>query len=160
MSVHETTALAVAGVDPAGPAGPAVNLRRRVLEMTQEAEDAVLRPRAPGSWPHALRAALAARIAALNGDGALARHYAAGAEHFAAVADPDEDGAARGLGPVLAFVDKVASRTRDVGAEDIAALQASGVSDADIVRLSELDAFVSYQVRLIAGLRLMAGETP
>jgi uncharacterized protein YciW len=35
-------------------------------------------------------------------------------------------------------------------------LQSAGIADADIVRLSELIAFVSYQIRLVAGLRLMA----
>ena len=41
--------------------------------------------------------------------------------------------------------------------EDISKLQAVGVSDADIVRLCELIAFVAYQVRVAAGLRLMNG---
>jgi len=35
-------------------------------------------------------------------------------------------------------------------------LSISGLDDADIVRLSELIAFLSYQIRVIAGLRLMA----
>ena len=32
-----------------------------------------------------------------------------------------------------------------------------GVADADIVRLAELNAFLAYQIRVIAGLRLMKG---
>jgi uncharacterized protein YciW len=36
------------------------------------------------------------------------------------------------------------------------ALRTAGLDDADIVRLSELIAFVSYQIRVVAGLRLMA----
>jgi uncharacterized protein YciW len=31
----------------------------------------------------------------------------------------------------------------------------AGVSEADIVRLSELGAFVNYQLRVLAGLRLL-----
>jgi uncharacterized protein YciW len=54
-------------------------------------------------------------------------------------------------------MDKVAAHTREVEAGDIAGLQAAGVADADIVRLAELNAFLAYQVRLIAGLRLMRG---
>ena len=63
------------------------------------------------------------------------------------------------LDHVLAFVDKVANQTRDIAAKDIAGLQAAGVSDADIVRLCELIAFLAYQIRVVAGLRLMQGST-
>jgi uncharacterized protein YciW len=42
-----------------------------------------------------------------------------------------------------------------VVADDVASLRAAGVSDADIVRLCELVAFVAYQSRVLAGLRLM-----
>ena len=38
-------------------------------------------------------------------------------------------------------------------------LQGAGISDADIVRLCELNAFLAYQFRLIAGLRLLSGAT-
>ena len=58
---------------------------------------------------------------------------------------------------LIPFVDKAAHATKDIVAEDILKLQAVGVSDADIVRLCELIAFVAYQVRLVVGLRLMNG---
>lgn len=157
MSPFDTTALAVAGIGPEGPVGTAAQTRAKVLEMTQAAEAAVLAPKETGAWPHALRAALAARIARLNGEGALAERFLEGAGSFAALADPARDGAEEGLGPVVAFMDKVAARTRDIAAGDIADLQAAGIADADIVRLAELNAFLAYQIRLIAGLRLMAG---
>ena len=38
----------------------------------------------------------------------------------------------------------------------VLALRTAGLDDSDIVRLSELSAFVSYQIRVVAGLRLMA----
>ena len=52
-------------------------------------------------------------------------------------------------------MDKVAVDTRNVEAEDIIALKNAHVSDADIVRLAELNSFMAYQIRLITGLRLM-----
>ena len=58
---------------------------------------------------------------------------------------------------LIPFVDKAANDTKDIMAEDISKLQAVGVSDADIVRLCELIAFVAYQVRVVVGLRLMNG---
>ena len=45
--------------------------------------------------------------------------------------------------------------TKSVVASDIDALKSAGVSEDDIVRLSELVAYVSYQIRLTIGLRLM-----
>lgn len=153
----ETTALQSAGLDTGGAS---VAGRAGIFEMTQAAEEAVLRPGDCGSWPHDLRAALAARIAALNGEGALAGRYAADAGGFAALADPSEDGAGLGLAEVVGFMDKVAADTRNVAAADVSGLQAAGIADADIVRLSELNAFLAYQLRVIAGLRLMKEAYP
>ena len=74
------------------------------------------------------------------------------------MADPSTDGKAEGYGAVLALMDKVAARTRDVAASDIAKLQAAGVADADIVRLAELNAYLAYQMRVVAGLRLIGAD--
>ena len=153
----ETTALRFAGVMTDAAVGAAVEGRANIFEMTQAAEEAVLRPKDKGPWSHELRAALAARIVALNAETDLAACYAEGAGAFADLADPANDGAAHGLAEVVDFMDKVAVDTRNVVATDISGLQATGVADADIVRLAELNAFLAYQIRLIAGLRLMKG---
>ncbi len=135
----------------------ALGARAGILAMTDAAETAVLRPQVPGAWSHALRAALAARCARLCGLDDLAADYAAAAsgDPAAALADPAEDGGALGLAHVTRFMDLVAARPRDVAATDIAELQAAGVTDADIVRLAELNAFLAYRLRLAAGLRLL-----
>jgi uncharacterized protein YciW len=96
-------------------------------------------------------------VARLAADETLATHYLAGAGGHAALADLNETGATQGQAAVVAFVDKVANQTRDVAAEDITGLLEAGVSDADIVRLCELVAFLAYQTRVISGLRLMQG---
>lgn len=159
MSFGDTTRT-VAGIGETGPVADAVALRSSIFEMTAAAESAVLQPKESGRWPHALRAALASRIATLNGDKDLAARYIGEAGGYAPLANPDIDGEAEGLGPVIAFMDKVTAETRDVAAPDIAKLQSVGVADADIVRLCELNAFLAYQLRAIAGLRLMAeGKT-
>ncbi|MEV8468372.1 hypothetical protein AB0T83_16470 [Fluviibacterium sp. DFM31] len=155
--IWSTTAVAEGGVAPVGPGAVAVMLRANILEMTQTAEEAVLAPADCGAWPADLRAALASRIARLNRMDAVADRYAGrmtGTAH-ADLTDPGQDGAAEGLAEVVAFMDNVAVQTRDIAAADIAGLQAAGISDADIVRLCELNAFLAYQLRLIAGLRLM-----
>lgn len=151
----DTTALRGAGIDANGAPGGAVEARAKIFEMTQDAEEAVLRPQDPGAWSHGLRAALAARIAAQNGEPDLAARYAADASAHADLADPAKGAAGRDLAEVLSFMDRVACTTREVTAHDITGLQAAGVSDADIVRLAELNAFLAYQIRVMAGLRLM-----
>lgn len=155
MTEQDTTAIRLAGVAPGTPIAAAVAGRANIFGMTQAAEDAVLRPREPGAWPHPLRAALAARIAALNGEPTMAEYFAAEAGEHAALADPAQRGTGPVLPVVLAFMDRVAADTRNVTAQDVAGLQAAGVADADIVRLAELNAFLAYQIRVIAGLRLM-----
>lgn len=153
----DTTLLSNAGVASGTDLGHVVESRAKIFEMTQAAEDAVLRPRDAGPWSHALRAALAARIALLNGEEELASGYAADAEEFAPLVDPSADGGEQGLAVVVSFMDKVAADTRSVAAADITALQDAGILDADIVRLAELNAFLAYQLRVIAGLRLLNG---
>ena len=103
-----------------------------------------------------MRAALAYRIAVSAGENRLAEYYAASvgdkfnlAESIMIEGEPEST--------LIPFVDKAANATRDIVAEDISKLQAVGISDADIVRLCELIAFVAYQVRVAAGLRLMNG---
>ena len=153
MSPFDTTAPDIAGVRPGTGTGAAVELRGNIFEMTQAAESAVLRPNEPGAFPHDLRAALAARIARLSGDEALAERHLAGAGERAAIADPSSR--EEGLASILVFVDRVANTTRDITEDDVTALRSAGVADADIVRLCELIAFIAYQIRVVAGLRLM-----
>lgn len=157
MSIFDTTTLKAAGI-AMGPVAAAAETRAKIIEATQAAENAVLSPRDPGAFPHDLRAALAARLATTGGEAPLAERYLARAGDKAALADPAQDGVAEGYGTVVAFFDKAANNTRDIAAEDIAALQAAGISDADIVRLCELCAFMAYQLRVVSGLRLMKGE--
>lgn len=149
-----TTALDSAAVAPDSDMGRAVAARAPVFAMTQNAEDAVLRPDDPGAFPHSLRHALAARIAAQNGLADLSAHYRGGAGDHAALADPA--GAVPGdQAQIVAFMDAVSVAPRDVTADDVAGLQQAGIADGDIVRLAELNAFMAYHCRLISGLRLM-----
>lgn len=157
MTIFETTILNVSGVTADSAMAKAAMTRDTTMAMSQVAEDAVLRPVECGGFGHELRASLAARVARLAADETLATHYLVGAGCHAALADLNETGATQGQAAIVAFVDKVANQTRDVAAEDITGLLETGVSDADIVRLCELVAFLAYQTRVISGLRLMQG---
>lgn len=157
--IWRTTSLVEGGVTEGGAGSAAATLRASVLEKTDAAERAVLAPQDSGAWPADMRAALAARIARLNGQEQVAKRYEARqqGQGYASLADPASNGGERGLAEVLAFMDKVARSPKDVASDDIAALKAAGTTDADIVRLCELNAFLAYQLRLVAGLKLMTG---
>jgi uncharacterized protein YciW len=156
MSIFETSTLVLSGISAESSVGEATSTRSNIFEMTQLAESAVLRPLDYGMFPHDVRAALACRIAARAGESRLAEYYAVSmgdkfnlAESIMIEGEPEST--------LIPFVDKAANDTKNIVAEDISKLQAVGVSDADIVRLCELIAFVAYQVRVAAGLRLMNG---
>ena len=160
--IFNTVAVRASGLRPDVPAAAALSARDDILTMTQQAHDAALTPVVPGGLPHPVRAALACRMARLNREAALAAHFQAmmgGADapvEIARLSDPEFDGGADApLRAILRHTDLVTTETRNVVAGDIVALTGAGVSEDDIVRLSELIAFVSYQVRLTVGLRLM-----
>ena len=157
-NVFETTVLSMSGLELKSVAGRAVNNRSNIFNMSDAAEEAVLRPKEYGAFEHGMRAALAARIAFLNYQDALAQKYLEDAGNFKKMASPSYKGEKKDLTSILLFMDKVTKETRNVEAEDIATLQNAHVSDADIVRLAELNSFMAYQIRLIAGLRLMKGD--
>lgn len=152
-----------AGILPGNTAHEALLARAEIMAMTQAAHDAALMPKDPGGLSHAERAALAARIARLNADEALAAHYEAlmrtalAAPDIERLADPAFKGEGRRMQALIAYTDLASVSPKDTVVADIESLQEAGVSDADIVRLAELNAFLAYQIRLIAGLRLMKG---
>jgi len=135
---------------PGSPVEEAMAARAALMQASQANYDAVLTPQDPGGLSQPLRFALAARVARLGGDSKLAAHYAAGG----ALPETDASWHDALMIAILRHVDLIATSPRDATQADIAALQAAGVPTGDIVRLSQLIAFVSYQLRLIAGLRL------
>lgn len=156
-AIQRTTVVTAAGT---GGVEAALAHRANILEMTQGAEDAVLSPRDTGAFGHDVRAALAARMARLDAEEALARTFEARMDRrdVEALAHPSHDGAGTPHETLLSFVDKAAASPKDIAETDIARLKAAGMADADIVRLCELIAFLAYEIRLIAGLRLLAGS--
>ena len=147
---------ALAGIE----AFNALELRADVLAMTAAASAAVMTPKTEGAFSHNRRAALAARIARLNGKDDLAAHYGQGMmADDAQIADPSFDGGADvQLKAILAFTDCVATSPKDATAADIEALTQAGLAEADIVRLTQLNAFLAYEIRLIEGLSLMGAN--
>ncbi len=142
-------------------ASAAARSRSAIFEMSRQAESAVIDPRDAGGFPSGWRRAVAARIATLNALPDLAAHYLAGVTDPAlrGLADPTEAGRDARERGVISFMDRVATQPRAVQAEEIEGLKAAGVAEADIVRLCELNAFMSYQCRVLAGLAVLKGAS-
>jgi len=155
----------VLGIAPGSPLAEIRGQRPDVVRHTQGSYDALFDPKTPGGLGAAERLAAALRIAVLCGDAALAAHYrarlakagadpklVAGAEQGSAVAGDRRWTAA------LFHVEQVTTRPREVLPPQIKALQEAGLTERDIVTLSQLIAFVNYQARVVAGLRLIRGQ--
>ena len=106
---------------------------------------------------------LAAPIAAAAADGAARGPYGRyreeglAAESVPGPAWAPADGAFTGrLAAALAHTHLLVFRPREARAGDIRALVAAGWSADDIVRLSQLVAFLTFQLRLAWGLRVLA----
>ena len=140
--------------------GQALKTRAEILRLSETAHDAVLLPREPGGLSHALRAALAARMCRHAGDDALTRHYDSYLAHsgdldVAPLAYPDGSSDDPLQDAMARHADLLTVAPREATREDIEALKAAGLGEADIVRLAELAAFVNYQLRVVAGLKLL-----
>ena len=119
------------------------------VRYSQGSYDVLITPGDPGGLSHGERAAAAHRVARLNADTRLAAHYAS------LLDDAPETGR---RAAILAHVARVATAPREATPAHLQALRDAGLSPQDIVALSQLIAFVSYQTRVVSGLRLLAAE--
>lgn len=168
--MSETAASTLDAIDVIlGEAGPRVRaLRRQKPELAEQLQDyyrAVFEPDAESAaaLPLADRGAIAVRVASHTGSTAVADWYA----DLAASAGVDGETLARArdvaqpwteetaLAAAIRHADMLTTRPASAQRGDIAALKAAGFSPAGIMSLAQVVAFVSYQLRLIAGLRAL-----
>lgn len=152
------------GLSVQHPAMAALQYRADSLKQTDLALRAVLSPEDAGAFSHDQRAALACRIARINDNERMAlfyrEHMSGPDEEISAICDPDFDGGDDAqLKAVLAFTDLVSGHPADATENDISALKSAGITDADIVRLAELNAFLAYHIKVIEGFVLMLSQT-
>jgi CMD domain protein len=154
----------LAGVRPGSPVAQTLLARMDIMDLSQASYDAIIQPREPGGLSHAERAALAARMARQNADETLAEHYMGKLRE--SCADPklnepllpgEIDKYGKRLNAIVRHMDLLTREPKKATRADIEALKDAGISEPDIVRLSELAAFVNYQVRVIAGLKKLRG---
>lgn len=138
--------------------------RGAIRDHSQGAFEQLVTPAEPGGVTHVERAALALRIALLEGDKALADRFrailtpiATPAELSAAQTFP-APGFADRFSLLLHYADLVVAEPERCGQEDIDELSAHRLSAQDIVAVTQLVAFVPYQIRLHAGLAALRDE--
>lgn len=132
-------------------------LRPEFVEGAEICRASVLTPATDQDLPPDLRAALAQRMATLNEDESLAAPYCG--------ADPDLVRLAGGatdlpepLATIAAHVDMVTTSPHVAKADHIRRLEQVGLTNPQIVALSELIAYVNFHARVVAGLRLLEAK--
>ena len=158
MDIFQTVVAKASGISADSSLASVFSGRADLMELTENSHEASLRPTHPGGLSHAERAGLACRMAKLNNEPLLAAHYEGlFGEGSQTLSDTGFDGGSDArLKAIIRHSDLVTTDPKTAVAGDVLALQSVGMNDPDIVRLSELIAFVSYQIRVVHSLRLMA----
>jgi len=151
----------LAGLPPGSPLAELRRQRPDVVKHLQGSDNAIFSPQDDGGLTRAERAATALRVATLLRDSALMAHYRArlaaldpsGAlartvEGKSSMTEPRWDA-------VLAHVDLVTRGPGSAERRDIDNLLAAGLSSHAVVSLSQLIAYVNFQSRVLAGLRML-----
>lgn len=152
------------GIQPGSPLAELRAQRADIRANTQGAYRELVIPADPGGVTVAERAALALRVALLDGETALAAHFRAlltAAATSAELAEAETMPAPPGSGRfplLLRYGDTVAQHPAQIDQAAIDALTAHAMSPQDIVAVTQLVSFVPFQVRLLAGLRAMQGK--
>ena len=140
-----------AGLEPGSRAHAARRFRETAVTHTQASHDALLFEPVEG-LPPADRLRVAVAVCEAAGAGSLAAHYR---EQLAR----ESSGQAGTAAARAAALDWALLLTLDPRRGDRAALQRlreAGLADAAMVALAQLVAFLSYQTRVVAGLRALA----
>ena len=138
-----------AGLAPGDALHASRRFRAQVVAATQASHDALLMQPVSGLSP-ADRLRVAVHACEAAGATSLAGHYA---DLLASV--DDDTPASAALPAMLRFAARLTTDPRLSDRAAIAALKASGLDDAAIVALAQLVAFLSYQLRVVAGLKAL-----
>jgi len=108
------------------------------------------------------RFAVALRVASLHAEPVLVERYAAGVGSPELAASVRAGPAASGLSPrlkaMLTHADLLVIRPAAATSDDLLRLKANGLSDPEVVTVSQVIAFLSFQLRVFAALALLRGD--
>ncbi|MFI6325687.1 CMD domain-containing protein [Nonomuraea sp. NPDC050556] len=142
----------LAGIEP-GSALDVLRARRPdAREYAQASYEALFCPENDEGVTLLERDAIAARVAELHQDAGAAAFYRERLEELApGGVEPDER-----LAAGLAHAELLVLRPSEASPQALKALDDAGWSTTEIVTLSQLVAFLTFQIRLVAGLRSLA----
>ena len=153
----------LAGVDAESRLGKMRADRIETFEFAQGSFLALLEPGDPAGVSRLERESIALRVATLERSQALIdfhtdRLLAQGADesYIASIVDfPEGFKGDDRLRAIVKHVDLLTCSSRNGSPGAIANLKAAGLTDRDIVTVSQLIAYLSYEIRLIATLRAL-----
>lgn len=149
-----------AGLQPGSPVATLRRQREAFVRHTQGSHDVLLCPAEPDGVSLVERAAAALRVATIERDAALIAHYRARLAALGAdVGAVEAMDVPPRLAAILRHVALVTTAPRSATPARLDTLRELGLSPRDIVVITHIVAFVSYQVRVAAGLRALAEET-
>jgi uncharacterized protein YciW len=140
----------IIGVAPDSALSRLRALRPDIVRHTQGSHDVLLSPTDPGGFTLSERALVAARVAELSGHAGLAGHYRS------LLSERGEPPHSQRQDAILRHVARVTTAPGSALPGHIDTLRAVGLDARDIVALTQIVAFVSYQVRAAVGLALLA----
>jgi len=157
----------LAGLRPDAKIAGVRALRPDVVRHTQGSYDTLLAPKETSGLTHIERALVGLRVAYLDASPTLAAHYRQQLVKLGAPADTitaiEEEYPSKGLdartAAILRHADLVNHTPGHATEVDLRELQSDGLSAPEIVTLSQLIAFLSYQVRVLAVVSVL-GDTP
>lgn len=140
--------------------------RADVARFAQGSYDALLDPPDPAGVSLIERGLIALHVALLSNSAPLAAHYrqrlvehGAPVESIGAVEQfPKGDALTPRMASILQHATMLVNEPHTATPAQLAQLQRRGLSSRDLVTISQLIAFLSFQVRVLAGLQLLAEE--
>lgn len=156
----------LAGIAPGARLDALRQQRPEVAGYAQGSYDVLLDRPDPAGLSPAERELAALRAAALLKDQPLAQHHQARLRELGADAaliaaaslGAEPAGLPARAAAILRHTDLLTLAPRDASPAAIADLHASGLSAPEIVTLAQLVAFINFQSRVLAGLRLLGAE--
>lgn len=139
---------AATGLLPQSPVALLRRQREAFVRHAQGSHDVLIEPTDPGGLSLNERTAIALCVASIERDDALIAHYRARLERVRHVSPR--------LDTILDHVKMVVSNPAAATRERLDAPITVGLSPRDIMAITQIVAFVSYQVRVVAGLRALS----
>ncbi len=157
---------ALAGIAPGSALAALREQRPEAAQHAQGSYTALFDPATPVGLAPLERFAIALRVASIHAAPEAAEHYrtrllSTGADAVTLDAAASTTGSIAGLSArlaaILAHVDMVSTHPIDATPDDLQKLAGAGLATVEIVQLSQIVAYTSFQVRVIRTLQLLGG---